>query len=416
MEDIKDTLLEEEVQETEAKKEDSAATGTAASEAVNDEELTMKDFEVEKLWDGKRITGEILEVADDRLTVNIRYKSDGIVPIEEVFIEPGLRLGDIFKAGDKIEVEVLKVRDDEGNVLLSHRKVAKERVWKDIEQAYKAQTEVIGVGKEVIKGGILADVNGVQAFVPASQLSTHYVDNLNAFINQNLRLKILEVDKKRNRIVASQRVVLEAEEEERRRQVWDNIQEGQKVKGEVKRLTKFGAFVDLGGVDGLIHISDLSWGHIKNPGQVVQEGQQVEAVVLSVDKENNRISLGYKQTIPHPWEDIDQKYPVGSIVEGKVVRLTDFGAFVELEPGVDGLVHISQISSERVNKVSDVLKTGDIVKAKVMEVKPKEQRISLSIREALAEEKPVEQAEEQEQEVEQMTVSLGEFFPDQGNE
>ncbi|HPZ06013.1 MAG TPA: S1 RNA-binding domain-containing protein, partial [Clostridiales bacterium] len=319
MEDIKDTLLEEEVQETEAKKEDSAATGTAASEAVNDEELTMKDFEVEKLWDGKRITGEILEVADDRLTVNIRYKSDGIVPIEEVFIEPGLRLGDIFKAGDKIEVEVLKVRDDEGNVLLSHRKVAKERVWKDIEQAYKAQTEVIGVGKEVIKGGILADVNGVQAFVPASQLSTHYVDNLNAFINQNLRLKILEVDKKRNRIVASQRVVLEAEEEERRRQVWDNIQEGQKVKGEVKRLTKFGAFVDLGGVDGLIHISDLSWGHIKNPGQVVQEGQQVEAVVLSVDKENNRISLGYKQTIPHPWEDIDQKYPVGSIVEGKVV-------------------------------------------------------------------------------------------------
>lgn len=392
--------------------EEGEAADNVSQEPVTEE--TMEDFDIVSLRSGQIVKGTILRVSDDELIVNVGYKSDGIITSDEVILEDDqASLSEAFKEGDEIEVEVLKVNDGDGNVLLSQKNIVRHRIWKEVEEAFQGQKEVTGVGKEVVKGGLLANIKGITAFVPASQLSVRYVADLSTFVGEKLRLRIIETDKRRGRVVASQRVILEEEEAMKRRQVWENIEEGQRIKGEVKRLTNFGAFVDIGGVDGLIHISDLAWGHIKNPKQVVSEGQEVEVVVLAVDKEKNRISLGYKQTLPHPWDNIEDKYPVGQIVEGKVVRIATFGAFVELEPGVDGLVHISQISNQRVNKVEDVLSVGQTVSAKVLDVKPDERRISLSIREAAA---PKEEAPKKEESSpfvkEEMSVPMAEFFPD----
>ena len=375
-------------------------------------DATMENFDIVSLHPGQVVNGTVLKVTPDELIVNVGYKSDGIVTKDEIALQDDKTVEESFHEGDKIKVEVLKVNDGEGNVVLSQKKIIKHRIWNEIEDAYQNKKEVTGIGKEVIKGGVLADIRGISAFVPASQLSVRYVADLSTFVGQDLRLRILETDKRRSRVVASQRAILEEEAAEQRKKVWDNIQEGQKITGEVKRLTNFGAFVDIGGVDGLIHISDLAWGHIKSPKEVVSEGQKVEVLVLSADRENNRISLGYKQTKPHPWDNIEEKYPAGQIFEGKIVRLASFGAFVELEPGVDGLVHISQISDKHVNKVEDVLKAGESVSVKVLNVKPKERRISLSIREAV--EKKQEKAPRQKESPyvkEEMTVRMGDFFP-----
>jgi len=403
----KDMIVNEEHNASVSNIDDVETTGEEQKEE------TMADFDIVSLRPGQVVKGKILRVSEDELIVNVGYKSDGVVSKNDIMLEEEQPLSDVFHEGDDIDVEVIKVNDGEGNVILSQKNIVKHQAWKAIENAYQSGTEVTGTGKEVVKGGLLANVKGFSAFIPASQLSLRFVADLNSFVAQKLRLKILEIDKKRNRIVASQRAILEAEEAEKKRKVWESIQEGQRVTGEVKRLTNFGAFVDIGGVDGLIHISDLSWGHIKSPKQVVSEGQQVEVVVLSVDRENNRISLGYKQTMPQPWDNIEQKYPVGEVFQGKVVRIATFGAFVELEPGVDGLVHISQISDKRVNKVEDVLKTGDVVSVKVLDVKPEDKRISLSIKEAVSKQEETPQEEESPYVKEEMTVPLSDFFPNQ---
>jgi len=397
-----------EIQNDEGTNSDQEMTG------LEDQNIeSMDNFEIVSLYPGQIIQGKIISVTDEELIVNVGYKSDGVVSKEDILLEEEKPLTEAFNIGDDIKVEVRKVNDGEGNVILSQKNVIKKHAWKEVEDAFKNEQEITGIGKEVVKGGILAKVKGFSAFVPASQLSLHYVEDLNAFVGEKLRLRILEIDKKRNRLVASQKIILEKEEAERKQKLWDSIKEGQLISGEVKRITNFGAFVDIGGVDGLIHISDLSWTHIKNPKQVVSEGQKVEVVVLSIDKENKRISLGYKQTLPHPWDNIEKKYPAGTICKGKVVRITNFGAFVELEPGVDGLVHISQISEERINKVADVLKPGEIVFVKVLDVKADDKRISLSIKDAVEQKKEIIQQEEDSVFTnEEMTVSLGEFFPD----
>ncbi|MBE3101133.1 MAG: 30S ribosomal protein S1, partial [Firmicutes bacterium] len=411
MNDINDELMEEQEQQQEAISQDKVLD--IITDTPADEELTMDNFKIVSLKPGQIVKGTILRVDINELIVNVGYKSDGIVPNDEIILDSDQKLHDVFKEGDEIEVEVLMINDGDGNVLLSQKTIAKKLIWKEIEEIFKNQTEVAGIGMEIVKGGLIARVKGISAFVPASQLTTRYVEDLSTFVGQNLRLKILEIDKARSRIVASQKIVLEAADTERRQQVWENIQEGQKINGEVKRLTNFGAFVDIGGVDGLIHISDLAWGHINNPRQVVTEGQQIEVIVLSLDRDKNKIALGYKQTKPRPWDNIEEKYPVGQITKGKVVRIANFGAFVELEPGVDGLVHISEISDKRINKVEDVLKSGDIVSVKILDVKYKEQRISLSIREAsVKEDTTMPQQEENTLEHEDMNVTLGEFFPD----
>ena len=239
---------------------------------------------------------------------------------------------------------------------------------------YEAGEYVDGVGKEAVKGGLIADVEGVRAFVPASQLSQRYVEKIADFVGKDLKLKIIEVDKQKKRIVASRKAVMAEEAAAKKKEAWDKLQEGEIIHGIVRRLTDFGAFVDVGGVDGLVHITDLSWGRIKHPSEVVQ------------DRERERIQLGYKQLQPRPWDNATEKYPEGSVVEGKVVRITDFGAFVELEPGLDGLVHISQCALTRVAKVEDAVQVGQTVRVKVLSVDPEKKRISLSIRQVLEDE------------------------------
>lgn len=329
---------------------------------------------------GQVVVGKVVQLTEDEVCLNIGYKSDGIIPKNELLDPEGIK--DQFQIGDELEVEVIKVNDGEGNVLLSQRNLQIKKNWDKLVAAYEAGQYIEGVGKEVVKGGLIVNVEGVRTFVPASQLSERYVEKLDQFIGQPIRLKIIEVDRHKKRLVASRKAVIVEEAAAKTAKAWENIEEGKVVKGIVRRLTDFGAFVDLGGVDGLIHVTDLSWARVRHPSDIVKPNQEVEVLILSVDKEKERISLGLKQLAKKPWDLAPEKYPVGSIVEGKVVRIVPFGAFVELEPGLDGLVHISQVSPQRIGKVEEVLSIGDLILVKVLDVNPETKRISLSIREA----------------------------------
>lgn len=343
--------------------------------------MSMEDVEktLVQLRPGQVVTGTVVQITDDEVCVNVGYKADGLVKKSD------LSSSDV-KVGDEIEVEVVKVNDGEGNVLLSQKNIINRKAWEEIVAKQEAGEFVEGVGKEAVKGGLLADVMGVRAFIPASQLDLRYVEKIDVFVGQTMTLKIIEIDKAKKRIVASRKQVLLAQEAERKKELWKTFEVGSVVKGVVRRLADFGAFVDIGGVDGLVHVTDLSWGRVKHPSEVVSPGQEINVKILSVDPEKERISLSYKQTQPKPWTVADQRYPVGSVVEGKVVRITTFGAFVELEPGLDGLVHISQCALTRIAKVEDAVNVGDIVRVKVLDVNTEAKRISLSIREVLEDE------------------------------
>ena len=358
---------------------------TPSEEQQAEVNSTESDFmaDVEKsmvqLRPGQTITGTVVQITNDEVCVNVGYKADGLVK------KADLSSTDV-KVGDEIEVEVVKVNDGEGNVLLSQRNIVNRKIWDEIMAKYESGEYVTGTGKEAVKGGLLADVMGIRCFIPASQLSLRYVEKIEEFVGQELTLQIIEVDKPKKRIVASRKKVLLAEEAERKKAIWDALEVGSVVKGVVRRLADFGAFVDIGGVDGLVHVTDLSWGRVQHPSDVVKVGDEIDVKILNVDPARERISLSYKQTRPRPWTVAGEKYPVGSIVEGKVVRITTFGAFVELEPGLDGLVHISQCALTRIAKVEDAVNVGDIVRVKVLDVNTEAKRISLSIKEVLEDE------------------------------
>ncbi len=356
------------------------------------EEENHNDFmaEVEstlvRIRPGQTLTGKVVQITEDEVCVSIGYKADGLIKRADLVDQD-------VKLDDEIEVEVVKVNDGEGNVLLSQRNIVNRKAWDGLVEKYEAGEDVEAVGKEAVKGGLIADIGGVRAFVPASQLSQRDVEKIENFVGQDMKLKIIEVDKQKKRVVASRKAVVAEESAAKKKEAWEKLEEGVVIHGIVRRLTDFGAFVDVGGVDGLIHITDLSWGRIKHPSEVVKPNQEVDVKVLSLDREKERIQLGYKQLQPHPWDNAVEKYPEGEIVDGKVVRITDFGAFVELEPGLDGLVHISQCATTRVAKVEDAVKVGEEVKVKVLGVDPEKKRISLSIRQVLEPEVPaVEEA------------------------
>ena len=354
---------------------------THMSEIEQNASMTMEDIEktLVRIHNGQTVTGTVVQITEDEVCVNVGYKADGIIKKED------LQDKDV-EIGQEIEVEVVKVNDGEGNVLLSQRNIINRKVWEELMAAFENKEYVDAVGKEAVKGGLLADVKGVRAFVPASQLAQRYVDKINQFVGQEMKLKIIDVDAQKKRIVASRKAVIAEEAAAKKEAAWSKLEEGAVVKGIVRRFADFGAFVDLGGVDGLIHITDIAWSRINHPSQVLKIGDEIDVKILSLDPEKERIQLGYKQLQPKPWDNIEEKYPVGVIIERPVVRLCAFGAFVALEPGVDGLVHISQCAATRVNKVEDVLAPGQVVRVKVLGVDPAARRISLSIREALADE------------------------------
>ncbi|MEA4940375.1 MAG: bifunctional 4-hydroxy-3-methylbut-2-enyl diphosphate reductase/30S ribosomal protein S1 [Christensenella sp.] len=342
-----------------------------------------------RIHGGQVLEGTVISVVDGEVFVNIGYKSDGVIPVGELSSDSDVKAEELFKEGDKIEVEVTKVNDGEGNVILSRKNVESKKIWDDLMSQENIEDTIFdAVGKEVVKGGLIADISGIRAFVPASQVSTKYIENLSEFIGKPMKLKVLEVDRQRKRIVASQKQVLLSEAAAEKRVKWEALVTGSKVAGIVRRIADFGAFVDIGGIDGLVHVTDAAWGRVKHPSDIFTIGQEIEVIILNVDVEKERVSLGYKQLQPKPWTLAADKYPVGSIVEGKVVRIVPFGAFVALESTIDGLIHISQVSVHRIAKVEDELKVGDVVRCKVLEVNPEAKRISLSRTEALLEEDP----------------------------
>lgn len=370
--------------------EEAAAPVAVEAEVEAEPETFEQAFEktVKRIRPGQMITGTVLQIVDGEVFVNIGYKADGVIPKGEFSADPEVRAEDVVKEGDSIDVEVLMVNDGEGNVRLSRknvegRKLMDEMFAEDVEgKTFEA------VVKEVVKGGLIADINGVRAFIPASHVSTKYVENLNDYVGKQIKVKVLEADKAKKRIVASIKQVLIEEAKAAKAAKWDSLVVGEKVHGIVRRITDFGAFVDIGGLDGLVHVTDCAWGRVKHPSDALSIGQEIEVLILRVDREKEQIGLGYKQLQPKPWTKAAEKYPIGSIVEGKVVRIVPFGAFVALEPTIDGLIHISQIGIHRIEKVEDEIKVGDIVRCKVLDVNVEAKRISLSRKDALIEENP----------------------------
>ena len=378
----------------------SEALENAVQNLEGSEEATFEQMLEESLvtlHTGDVVKGTVIQVVNEEVSVNLGFKSDGIISRGEFSSDPNVIPSKTVQPGDEIEVFVVRVNDGDGNVMLSRKRIETQKGIEEIETAYNDKTVVTGVVEKVVKGGLIAVVNGVNVFIPSSQVSNRFIEDLSVFNGQKLEFNIIEVDRVKRRFIGGRKALVEQEIAAKRAALFETIQAGSKVTGTVSRLTDFGAFVDLGGVDGLIHISEMSWGRISNPREVLKEGQTVEVFLLDVDKEKGKISLSLKDADMNPWKLAADKYAVGSIVEGKVVRMVPFGAFVELEPGVDGLVHISQIANKHVVKPEDELKVGEMIKVKVLEVNPEQKKISLSKRQAdaPAEETPAETAEEE---------------------
>lgn len=357
-------------------------------------DILEKSLEV-KIRKGKFVKGTVVHVSDNEVVVNIGYKADGLIKKEDLSANGDIAPSDLFNEGDEIEAEVISLNDGEGNVILSRKKIESKIKWDEFVDSLDKDAIYEVMVQKAIKGGVLAKFNGYNAFIPASKLGVKYVEDLNSYVGQNVQVKIIDVNKAQKRFILSNKDALQQIKEEEDKIIFSQFEKGSIVIGTVKRLTNFGAFVDIGGVDGLLHITDISWGKVAAPKDVLSEKQEIEVKILNVDPEKKRISLGYKQLQPKPWELAGEKYVVGETVTGKVVRIAEFGAFVELEPTIDGLVHISQVTNHRVEKVEDALQVGQEVTAKILDVNPDKKRISLSIRALMAPEKKVVEEDEE---------------------
>lgn len=342
------------------------------SEDMNN--LEVKNFEV-----GDTVHGRVTKVEEKQVIVEIsESKLDGIIPISELSSLHVEKSSDVVSEGDELELEVLKIEDEA--LIVSKRKIDAKKAWEELKEKF-ANNEIIEAEiKDVVKGGLVVDL-GVRGFVPASLVEDYYVEDFSDYKGKTLTFKIVELDQEKNRLILSHRAVVEEEKGKRKEQLLESIQVGEILEGTVQRITDFGAFVDIGGIDGLVHISQLSYEHVEKPSDVVEEGQKVQVKVLNVDRENERISLSIKETLPGPWENIAERAPKGSVLTGTVKRLVSYGAFVEVFPGVEGLVHISQIARRHIGTPHEVLEEGQTVDVKVLDVNEEEQRLSLSIKE-----------------------------------
>ncbi|HVR69588.1 MAG TPA: 30S ribosomal protein S1 [Vicinamibacteria bacterium] len=373
----------EEVREAEPEAEAAAEAGTDAGDgAAMDAEqyerlLDMYDVSFKNFAEGEVVKGVVLQVSESEVIVDVGYKSEGIIPIDEFRDETG-KLS--IKVGDTVDVLLEKTEDKEGYVVLSKEKAEKMKVWDDVERAYQERRVVTGRVIERVKGGLAVDI-GVRAFLPGSQVDLRPVRNLDSLKGQELRMRVIKVNKKRGNIVLSRKAVLEEENAEKKHHTLATLEEGKVLVGAVKNITEYGAFVDLGGIDGLLHITDMSWGRINHPSEVVNVGDEIRVVVLKFDRESERVSLGLKQLKADPWSTATIRYPAGARVKGKVVSLTDYGAFVELEQGVEGLIHVSEMSwSKKVKHPSKVLTVGQEVECAVLGIDQEAHRISLGLK------------------------------------
>ncbi len=360
----------------------------------------------EKLYTGKKVKGIVTTVAPNEIHVDVGAKQAGIVPASELSDDPNFDIAANVHVNDEIELIVLKVNDQEGIVTLSKKRCDAERGYDEICKAYEEGTVMDGVVTDVVKGGILVLCNNMKIFVPSSLASDRRVEDLSTLLKKEVQFKVIEINERRRRAVGSIRAVLNEAKKAKQEAFWNEVEVGKVYHGEVKSITSYGAFVDLGGVDGMIHITELSWTRIKSPEEVVKIGDTVEVYIKDIDTEKKKISLGYKKSEDNPWEIFKRDFAVDSVVPVKIVSITSFGAFAQIIPGVDGLIHISQIANRRIDKVSDVLKVGDVVDAKIIEVDYEKKKVSLSIRATLEEEKPAPVEEESEETVSDYAADL----------
>jgi 4-hydroxy-3-methylbut-2-enyl diphosphate reductase len=386
-----------------------AAPGEQQEEQKN--EMQQMETKIPELRRGSIVTGTVVQVNDNEVLVDVGGKCEGIIPLNELSHRNVTDPREVVAVGDTIDVMVLKPVNEEGHPVLSKRRADRRAAWDKLEEHLTSGAELQAEVIEVVKGGLLVDV-GVRGFVPASLIERGYVEDLNAYLGKTLRLRVIELDRSKNKVVLSQKAILEEEYEKQRQATWDSLEVGQVRKGIVRRLTNFGAFVDLGGVDGLLHVSEISWGRVEHPRDALTEGQEIEVKILGIDREEGKVSLGRKQLLPNPWDTAASRYPVGAIVEGKVLRLAPFGAFVEVEPGIEGLVHISQLADRHVEKPEDVVNVGEVIPVKILGVDQEAQRMSLSLRQALRDraKKQSKQVDKTQENQEESGVKLGDLF------
>ena len=354
------------------------------------EQMLEESFKT--IHSGEVVEGTVIDVKPEEIILNIGYKSDGVLSRNEYTNEPNVDLTTVAKVGDKMEVKVLKVNDGEGQVLLTYKRLAAEKGNKRIEDAFNNKEVLTAKVTQVLDGGICVVVDEVRIFIPASLVSDSYEKDLSKYAGQEINFVVTEYNPKRRRYIGNRRMLLTAEKAEMQKELYAKIKIGDVVEGTVKNVTDFGAFIDLGGADGLLHISEMSWGRVENPKKVFKIGDTVK--VLIKDISGTKIALSMKFENENPWKDSDVKYAAGNVVTGKVARMTDFGAFVELENGVDALLHVSQISKDHIDKPSDALKVGDEVTAKIVDYNPADKKISLSVKAMFEPEKTEETVEE----------------------
>ncbi len=351
-------------------------------EDISDEEFSaMIDSTISPFDEGDLVTGTIVKIDHDEVLLDIGFKSEGVIPVRELSIRKDVDPTEIVEMGDEVEALVLQKEDKDGRLILSKKRAEYERAWISVEEKFNAGENVEGEVIEVVKGGLILDI-GLRGFLPASLVDLRRVKDLDAYLGTIVEARVIEMDRNRNNVVLSRRVVLEEGRKAERAEVLQKLAKGMRLKGVVSSIVDFGAFVDLGGIDGLVHISELSWSHVNHPSEVVKVGQEVEVEVLDVDMNRERISLGLKQTTEDPWRTLVKNYPVGAIIEGKVTKLVPFGAFVELGDSIEGLVHISEMAAKHVEVPSQVCTVGDTVQVKVMDVDLDRRRISLSMKSA----------------------------------
>ncbi len=342
-----------------------------------------------KISQGDVVKATVVSIGDDGIMIDVGWKSEGFVPRKELAVDQSRQPSELVKIGDEIEVTVIRSEDKEGNITFSKRRADQLKNWDSIAEAKDNNQTLSGHVTEAVKGGLVVDI-GIRAFLPASMVDRRFVNDLSAFVGQEIKVRVVEMEKERRNVIVSRKAVVEEEYAKAKDALWETIQEGEMRHGVVRRLADFGAFVDIGGVDGLLHISDISYSRIKHPSEMVNVGDELDVMVLKLDRERGRISLGLKQTQPEPWQAAAAELQAGDVVEGKVVRITPWGAFINIKPGLDGLVHISELANRHVAKVEDVVNVGETVQAKVLDVDIERKRLSLSLRALIADQESAE--------------------------
>lgn len=388
-----------------------------AVEGTENQDTETNMMEMTALKKGDTVKGKVVKIDNDQVFVDIGYKYDGVVTLRELSAVSLESAAEAVELGQDVELKVLTIDDEKEKLILSKRIVDSEKAWEELQQKLDSGETIEADVAEVVKGGLVVDV-GVRGFIPASMVERHYVEDFSDYKGRTLRLRVKEIDRDKNKLILSQKDILDEEYEANKAKILNSLEIGQVLEGTVQRLTPFGTFVDIGGIDGLVHISEMAWHHVEHPSEVVQVGDTVQVQVLKVNAESERISLSIKAAQKGPWDTVTEQFEVGSIVNGTVKRLVSFGAFVEIAPGIEGLVHISQIAHRHIGTPHEVLEEGQEVSVKILDIIPSEKRVSLSIKETeeAPEEPKVEKAapvEEYDSSNQGLSLTLGERFGDQ---